>query len=211
MLREKLAGRSTVPSSSHSLLLNAVSSERIFDELPEARIVSVSRPETAAGDISFSPFLFTYTIQLRYKQFKWILVKKASQVIYLHFALRKRSVIEEFHEKQEQVKEWLHHIGLGEQQSDDDPDDGAALAYNESSVRNRHVPSRAALPIIRPSLGRQHAILERAKSVMQDYLNHFLGNLDIVNSSERRKKTPDVVRVVGLVVARMIGKRFGLF
>lgn len=71
-------------------------------------------------------------------------MKKASQVIYLHLALKKRAIIEEFHEKQEQVlslplsiclciwvfchnidfhlpfkifckvKEWLQHIGLGD-------------------------------------------------------------------------------------------------
>ncbi|CAH9073877.1 unnamed protein product [Cuscuta epithymum] len=189
MLREKLVGENCVSSSalssSHSLLSNA-EPDRIFDELPEANIVSVSRAEP--GDIGFTPLLLTYTIQLRYKQFQWVLLKKASEVIYLHFALRKRSLIEEFHEKQEQVKEWLHHIRIGEQvtaqQYDDEPNDGAALAHNEDSIRNRHVPSRAALPIIRPSLGRQHAILERAKRAMQDYLNHFLENMDIVNSSE---------------------------
>lgn len=36
----------------------------IFDELPKATVVSVSRPET--GDIS--PILLSYTIQLQYKQ-----------------------------------------------------------------------------------------------------------------------------------------------
>lgn len=44
-------------------------------------------------------FLFHFFNQ----QFKWHLLKKASQVIYLHFALRKRAIIEEIHEKQEQV------------------------------------------------------------------------------------------------------------
>ncbi|XP_031103467.1 phospholipase D zeta 1-like isoform X1 [Ipomoea triloba] len=192
MLTENLIGENYVSSSaalsssSHSLRLHAEAA-RIFDELPKASIISVSRPEPR--DISFSPLLLTYTIELRYKQFKWILLKRASQVIYLHFALKKRSVIEEFHEKQEQVKEWLHHIGIREQitsqQYDDEPDDGVVPAYNEHGcVKNRHVPSKAALPIIRPSLGRQCAILERAKSAMQDYLNCFLGNLDIVNTSE---------------------------
>ena len=46
------------------------------------------------------------------------------------------------------------------------------------------VPSRAALPIIRPELGRQHSMSDRARVAMQGYLNHFLGNLDIVNSRE---------------------------
>ena len=49
---------------------------------------------------------------------------------------------------------------------------------------SRDVPSSAALPIIRPALGRQHSISDRAKVAMQGYLNHFLGNLDIVNSRE---------------------------
>lgn len=48
----------------------------------------------------------------------------------------------------------------------------------------RDVPSSAALPLIRPALGRQHSIADRAKVAMQGYLNHFLGNLDIVNSRE---------------------------
>ena len=39
-------------------------SARIFDELPKATIVSVSRPE--AGDIS--PMLLTYTMEFQYKQ-----------------------------------------------------------------------------------------------------------------------------------------------
>lgn len=46
------------------------------------------------------------------------------------------------------------------------------------------MPSSAALPIIRPALGRQHSISDRAKVAMRGYLNHFLGNLDIVNSQE---------------------------
>lgn len=48
----------------------------------------------------------------------------------------------------------------------------------------RDVPSSAALPIIRPTLGRQHSMSDRAKTAMQGYLNHFLGNIDIVNSQE---------------------------
>ncbi|CAH9109126.1 unnamed protein product [Cuscuta europaea] len=48
----------------------------------------------------------------------------------------------------------------------------------------RDVPSSAALPIIRPTLLRQHSMSDRAKVAMQGYLNHFLGNIDIVNSHE---------------------------
>lgn len=42
-------------------------------------------------------------IFVSFHQFKWKLVKKATQVFYLHFALKKRAFIEEIHEKQEQV------------------------------------------------------------------------------------------------------------
>ncbi|PIN08407.1 Phospholipase D1 [Handroanthus impetiginosus] len=48
----------------------------------------------------------------------------------------------------------------------------------------RDVPSSAALPIIRPALGRQHSMSDRARRAMQGYLNHFLSNIDIVNSQE---------------------------
>ncbi|XP_069144852.1 phospholipase D zeta 1 isoform X2 [Solanum lycopersicum] len=169
-------------SSTHSLRYYTEPAT-IFEELPKATIIGVSRPD--ASDIS--PLLLSYTIEVQYKQFKWCLLKKASQVIYLHFALRRRAIIEEFHEKQEQVKEWLHHIGIGEQTAvtqDDDEDDGALPIYNEDSIRNRCVPSRAALSIIRPSLGKQQTITRKAKIAMQEYLNHFMGNLDIVNSRE---------------------------
>ncbi|KAG8649641.1 hypothetical protein MANES_08G114700v8 [Manihot esculenta] len=157
----------------------------ILDELPKATIVSVSRPDT--GDIS--PMLLSYTIELQYKQFKWQLLKKASQVLYLHFSLKRRAIIEEFHDKQEQVKEWLHSLGIVDHhvavvQDADEPDDGAVPLHQEESVRNRYVPSIAALPILRPALGGQQAISDRAKVAMQNYLNHFLGNLDIVNSRE---------------------------
>lgn len=122
-------------SSTHSLRYYTEPAT-IFEELPKATIIGVSRPD--ASDIS--PLLLSYTIEVQYKQFKWCLLKKASQVIYLHFALRRRAIIEEFHEKQEQVKEWLHHIGIGEQTAvtqDDDEDDGALPIYNEDSIRNR--------------------------------------------------------------------------
>ncbi|GMP60403.1 hypothetical protein CsSME_00023283 [Camellia sinensis var. sinensis] len=157
---------------------------RIFEELPRGTIVSVSRPD--ASDIS--PLQLSYTIEIQYKQFKWRLLKKASQVIYLHFALKKRAIIEELHEKQEQVKEWLLNIGIGDQTAvvhdNDEPDDGAVPIHHEDGAKTRYVPSRAALPIIRPALGAQQTISENAKVAMQGYLNHFLGNMDIVNSRE---------------------------
>ncbi|KAF8394605.1 hypothetical protein HHK36_020819 [Tetracentron sinense] len=168
----------------------------IFEELPMATIVSVSRPD--AGDIS--PILLSYTIEFQYKQFKWRLLKKASQVIYLHFALKKRAIVEEIHEKQEQVcilrgasllsevKEWLQNLGIGDHtavvQDDEEPDDEIVPLHHDESAKNRDVPSSAALPIIRPALGRQQSISDRAKVAMQGYLNHFLGNLDIANSRE---------------------------
>lgn len=159
-------------------------STRIFDELPKATIVFVSRPD--ASDIS--PALLTYTIEFRYKQFKWRLIKKASQVFFLHFALKKRVIIEEIQEKQEQVKEWLQNIGIGEHTAvvhdDDEPDEETVPLHHDESVKNRDIPSSAALPIIRPALGRQNSVSDRAKVAMQGYLNLFLGNLDIVNSRE---------------------------
>lgn len=48
----------------------------------------------------------------------------------------------------------------------------------------RNVPSRAALSVIKPALGRQQSISDRAKVAMQGYLNLFFSNLDIVNSRE---------------------------
>ncbi|MCH86989.1 phospholipase D p1-like, partial [Trifolium medium] len=120
--------------------------------------------------------------------FKWELEKRAHQVFILHFALKKRAFIEEIHEKQEQVKEWLQNLGIGEhttmEQVDEEGDDETVPLQTDESAKNRDVPSSAALPIIRPALGRQHSIADRAKSAMQGYLNHFLGNISIVNSPE---------------------------
>ncbi|KAL1803711.1 phospholipase D zeta 1 isoform X2 [Daucus carota subsp. sativus] len=159
-------------------------STRMFDELPSATIVQVSRPD--ASDIT--PMLLSYTIEFSYKQFKWQLKKKAAEVFYLHFALKKRLFIEEIHEKQEQVKEWLQNLGIGEHAAmvhdENEHDDETVPLNHDGSVRSRDVPSRAALPIIRPELGRQHSMSDRARVAMQGYLNHFLGNLDIVNSRE---------------------------
>ncbi|XP_059439509.1 phospholipase D zeta 1-like [Corylus avellana] len=173
-----------VMSRSHSSRQCGGEQVWIFEELPTATIESVSRPDT--GDIS--PMLLSYTIEVQYKQFKWRLLKKASQVLYLHFALKKRAFIEELYGKQEQVKEWLQSLGIVDQtavvQDDDEPDDGAIPLHYEGSVRNRNVPSIAAFPIIRPALGGQQSISDRAKVAMQGYLNHFLGNMDIVNSRE---------------------------
>ncbi|MQM13644.1 hypothetical protein Taro_046568 [Colocasia esculenta] len=66
-------------TSSHSYRQQGPDPDWIFEELPKATIVSVSRPD--ASDIT--PMLLSYTIEFRYKQ--------------------KRVIIEEFHEKQEQV------------------------------------------------------------------------------------------------------------
>lgn len=51
-------------SSFFSFHQNPPETTRIFDELPEATIVQVSRPD--AGDIS--PMLLSYTIDFKYKQ-----------------------------------------------------------------------------------------------------------------------------------------------
>lgn len=107
----------------------------------------------------------------------------------LHFDLKKRALFEELQEKQEQVKDWLQNLGLGEhtgttaafQGHDDDYD---LEDSHHSSISRRDVPSSAALPVIRPTLGRSSTISMKAMSAMQDYLNHFLGSLDIVNTRE---------------------------
>ncbi|XP_057962752.1 phospholipase D zeta 1-like isoform X2 [Malania oleifera] len=173
-----------VSSSSSYSIRRGPEPTLIFDDCPKATILSVSRPD--AGDIS--SLLLSYTIEFHYKQFRWRLVKKASQVIYLHFALKKRAIIEEFHEKQEQVKEWLQNLGIGDQmafvEDDDEPDDGAVPLHYKDTSKYRSVPSSAAFPIIRPALRGHQTISDQAKIVMQGYLNHFLGNLDIVNSQE---------------------------
>ncbi|GMH29311.1 hypothetical protein Nepgr_031154 [Nepenthes gracilis] len=171
-------------SSFFSFNQTGTESTRIFDELPRAEIVQVSRPDPS----DISPMLLSYTIELQYKEFKWLLQKKASDVLYLHFALKKRVIIEEIYEKQEQVKEWLQNLGIVDQPvvlpEDEEAEDETAPLNPDGSTKNRDVPSSAALPVIRPALGRQHSISDRAKVAMQGYLNHFLGNLDIVNSRE---------------------------
>jgi len=71
---------------------------------------------------------------------------------------------------------------------DDEADDvHVPSQHDEHSIKNRNVPSSAVLPVIRPALGRQQSVSDSAKVAMQEYLNHFLGNLDIVNSREVTK------------------------
>lgn len=181
---EKMQNQSAAPNFFSTSCFRQCYEGVIFEELPKATIVSVSRPDS--GDTS--PILLSYTIEIQYKQFKWKLVKKASQVLYLHFGLKKRAFVEEFHEKQEQVKDWLQSLGIVDQvavvRDEDEPDDGAIPLHNEGSSRKRYVPSIAALSILRPAIGRQESVCEKAKVAMQGYLNHFLGNMDIVNSRE---------------------------
>ncbi|URD81116.1 phospholipase d, partial [Musa troglodytarum] len=185
-----------VPSS-HSFRLQE--HPLIFDELPKADIVSVSRPD--ATDII--PMLLSYTVEFQQNfasgmgscmsssfsgWFKWRLVKKASQVLYLHLTLKKHAFIEELHEKPEQdgskilvlvclcllckmTMKLMMSLLLKAQEEN-------------LSAKSRDIPSSAALPIIRPALGRQHSVSDRAKVAMQGYLNHFLGSFDIVNSQE---------------------------
>ncbi|GMI79357.1 phospholipase D P2, PHOSPHOLIPASE D ZETA 2 [Hibiscus trionum] len=92
------------------------------------------------------------------------------------------------HEKQEQVREWLQSLGIVDHvavvQDDDEPDYGAIPLHHEGSSRNRNVPSSAVFSILHPTIGGQQIVSGKAKVAMQGYLNHFLGNLDIVNSRE---------------------------
>ncbi|KAH7854141.1 hypothetical protein Vadar_010582 [Vaccinium darrowii] len=85
-------------------------------------------------------------------------------------------------------REWLHNIGIGDQTAvvhdNEDPDDGAVPVHHGDGAKKRYVLSRAALPVIRAALGAQLIILQYAKVAIQGYLNHFLGNVDIVNSRE---------------------------
>lgn len=50
----------------------------------------------------------------------------------------------------------------------------------------------AALSILRPVLGKK-TVADRAKVAMQGYLNHFMGNIDIINSREVSIHTLPVV------------------
>lgn len=156
----------------------------IFEELPKATILSVSRPDVS----DITPLLLSYTIEVHYKQFKWLLQKKATQVLSLHISLKKRAIFEEFHERQEQVKEWLQNLGILDHAAvmhdDDDFDDDVRLHQDGSSRYHNVPPSASAFSIISPSVGGLQSITDKAKVAMQGYLNHFLGNLEIVNSRQ---------------------------
>lgn len=156
--------------------------ECIFDELPSATVIDASRSE------GLEHFQLLYTIEIQYKQFQWRLVKKASQVLMLHFDLKKRALFDDLLEKQEQVKEWLQNLGLGEHSGaaafQEHYDDDYLEESHPSLSSRRDVPSSAAFPVMRPALGRLSSVSLKAISSMQGYLNHFLDSLDIVNTRE---------------------------
>lgn len=64
MSSEKLIANGAVQSEAMNMNATSFSFTPIFEELPVATIVSVSRPDT--GDIS--PMLLSYTIEFQYKQ-----------------------------------------------------------------------------------------------------------------------------------------------
>jgi len=56
--------------------------------------------------------------------------------------LKRREFLEEFHEKQEQVKEWLQNLGIGEHMAvvhdEDEADDvNVPPQSDDNSIRNR--------------------------------------------------------------------------
>lgn len=63
-------------SSSHSFR----EATRIFDELPKATIVSVSKPDAS----DFSPLLLSYTIELQYKHVSFL---SLSLSIYIYICI----------------------------------------------------------------------------------------------------------------------------
>lgn len=149
----------------------------IFKEPPVATVVSVSRSEGTA-------FQLIYTIDFEYRQFKWRLVKKATQVFSLHSAIKIRALVEDLHEKQEQAREWFQSLGIGDHTGINLQEDEEQEQDEVPSTIRKDIPSSAALPVMRPALGRLPTITYRAQNAMQDYLKHFLDDLDIVNSRE---------------------------
>jgi phospholipase D1/2 len=173
----------TNPADPASSPRHHLEDEPIFKEPPAATVIEVSRAE--GNDLSRA-FQLVYSIQLEYQGFKWRLERKAAQVFFLHLALKRQALLQDLQEKQEQVKEWVQSLGLGEHSpsgvnlhSHDDYDQ-----EDNPPAPRKDIPSSAALPVMRPALGRLPTISHRAQSAMQHYLKHFLDNLDIVNTRE---------------------------
>ncbi|XP_024390954.1 phospholipase D zeta 1 [Physcomitrium patens] len=170
----QMQGLPTTAGSPPRMLLEE---DPIFKEPPVATVVSVTRSEGTS-------FQLIYTIDFEYRQFKWRLVKKATQVFSLHSAIKIRALVEDLHEKQEQAREWFQNLGIGDHaginlhvQEDDEQDENP-------TANRKDIPSSAALPVMRPALGRLPTITYRAQTAMQDYIKHFLDDLDIVNTRE---------------------------
>lgn len=134
----------------------------IFKEPPVATVVSVFRSEGTA-------FQLIYTIDFEYRQFKWRLVKKATQVFSLHSALKFRALVEDLHEKQEAAREWFQSLGIGEHTGINLQEEEEAEQDEVPSTSRKDIPSKAALPVMRPALGRLPTITNRAQGAMQEY------------------------------------------
>ncbi|KAI9185502.1 hypothetical protein LWI28_007956 [Acer negundo] len=189
--------------SSSSVQCKAAEHPRIFEELPKATIVSVSRPDSPLSFTTNRHPLFSLLFLFH---FKWHFVKKASQVLYLHSAVKKRVIIHEFHEKQEQVKEWLQSLGIVDQVvvckmtmnqmmepylcttkkvvKVGDYSLCISLLIEKLHQVYDFIRNSYKLVCYAVMLDLMLTISDRAKVVMQGYLNHFLGNIDIVNSRE---------------------------
>jgi len=160
---------------------------QIFEELPVAEVVEVS--QSKRNDMSLASQL-VYTIECKYRQFTWQLKRRAAEVLLLHLALKKRALLEELQEKQELLKEWMHSLGLGDEQlginvalqlqvSDEEGTDEISQFSSKTGI-----PARAVLPVMRPAFGRLPTISQRATSAMQNYLNYFLASIELVNTRE---------------------------
>ena len=69
------------PEGASSASFRLPESARVFDELPRARIVGVSRPD--AGDIT--PMLLSYTIEVQYKQVRVLILLLLVEIWGLYF------------------------------------------------------------------------------------------------------------------------------
>ncbi|KAK4388413.1 Phospholipase D zeta 1 [Sesamum angolense] len=169
---------------------------RIFDELPKLLLFKFrGRTPKISASVFFTKL-----------QGLMVSVKDAQSL--LKMTLFKLN----FEFRTTQVKEWLQNLGIGDHatvmQDDEEPDDDGVPSRQDDSARNRDVPSSAALPIIRPALGRQHSMSDRAKGAMQGYLNHFLSNIDLVNCEESLAKSRigfGKPRGVGLLRVQVLG------
>ncbi|GAQ88090.1 Phospholipase D zeta [Klebsormidium nitens] len=180
----------------------------VFEELPVARVTGVTRADVTDVQLVYTIEMryrqFSWRLEKRAGQVLALHFRLKRRALTVELRTRQEQFKLYWDRQQENLKSYLDRLlpehsfrghsfrfsgGVaegGEEGLEDPFREGGEPEAGQSTPRkvDVSVPVEAAFSVMKPTLGRSGSAAEDAMRVMQDYVNHFLENLELVNTRE---------------------------